>query len=132
MASPISLSVTFCLGVFICLCVSGCLPVCVYVCISVCLCVARSQYEERELRVQEERAQKRMEFDNQKMRLTNQLEFERSRDTMSELKQASVFLLSVCRYNLPDLILPLQLPPPPQLLLTNTTTYTSIRSIEVL
>jgi len=25
-----------------------------------------------------------MEFDNQKMRLTNQLEFERSRDTMSE------------------------------------------------
>jgi len=43
-----------------------------------------SQYEERELRVQEERAHKRMEFDNQKMRLTNQLEFERSRDTMSE------------------------------------------------
>ena len=47
----------------------------------VCVC---SQYEERELQVQEERAQKRMEFDNQKMRLTNQLEFERSRDTMSE------------------------------------------------
>jgi len=54
-----------------------------------------SQYEERELRVQEERAQKRMEFDNQKMRLTNQLEFERSRDTMSESDWLS-FLIVVC------------------------------------
>lgn len=45
------------------------------------LCQCR-QYEERELRVQEERAQKRMEFENQKMRLINQLEFEKSRDTM--------------------------------------------------
>ena len=48
------------------------------------MCILFSQYEERELKVQEERAQKRMEFDNQKMRLTNQLEFERSRDTMCE------------------------------------------------
>ena len=51
------------------------------------------QYEERELRVQEERAQKRMEFDNQKMRLTNQLEFERSRDTMSESDWLSIAAL---------------------------------------
>jgi hypothetical protein len=48
------------------------------------------QYEERELRVQEERAQKRMEFDNQKMRLTNQLEFERSRDTQCELTSSVI------------------------------------------
>jgi structural maintenance of chromosome 1 len=45
------------------------------------------QYEERELRVQEERAQKRMEFDNQKMRLMNQLEFEKSRDTFLNVKK---------------------------------------------
>jgi len=56
----------------------------------VCAAGGCSQYEERELRVQEERAQKRMEFDNQKMRLTNQLEFERSRDTMRELRSAAV------------------------------------------
>ena len=40
------------------------------------------QYEERELQVQEERAHKRMEFEAHKMRLSNQLEFEKSRDTM--------------------------------------------------
>lgn len=45
------------------------------------------QYEERELRVQEERAQKRMEFENQKMRLINQLEFEKSRDTSLNVKK---------------------------------------------
>ena len=39
------------------------------------------QYEERELQVQEDRAKKRLEFDNQKLRLQNQLEFEKSRDT---------------------------------------------------
>ena len=39
------------------------------------------QYEERELQVQEDRAKKRLEFDDQKQRLLNQLEFERSRDT---------------------------------------------------
>ena len=53
----------------------------------VCVC---SQYEERDLRVQEERAQKRMEFENQKMRLTNQLEFERSRDTTCEFDWLSI------------------------------------------
>ena len=58
-----------------------------------CASCVRSQYEERELRVQEERAQKRMEFDNQKMRLTNQLEFERSRDTMSEFDWLSCHCL---------------------------------------
>ena len=42
------------------------------------------QYEERELQVQEDRAKKRLEFENQKLRLQNQLEFERSRDTRGE------------------------------------------------
>ena len=39
------------------------------------------QYEERELRDQEDRAKKRLEYENQKMRLQNQLEYEKSRDT---------------------------------------------------
>ena len=39
------------------------------------------QFEERELAVQEDRAKKRLEFENAKMRLVNQLEFEKSRDT---------------------------------------------------
>lgn len=34
-------------------------------------------------RTQQERTKKRMEFENQKNRITNQLEFERSRDTQS-------------------------------------------------
>lgn len=40
------------------------------------------QYEERELLVQQERAKKRLEFENQKFKLQNQIEFERSRDTL--------------------------------------------------
>ncbi|KAK2152444.1 hypothetical protein LSH36_328g01029 [Paralvinella palmiformis] len=43
------------------------------------------QYEERELQIQEERASKRLEFENQRMRLLNQLEYEKSRDTMGKL-----------------------------------------------
>ena len=39
------------------------------------------QYEERELQAQEDRAKKRIEFEDQKGRLQNQLEFERTRDT---------------------------------------------------
>ncbi|XP_046363466.1 structural maintenance of chromosomes protein 1A-like [Haliotis rufescens] len=39
------------------------------------------QYEERELRVQQDRAKKKLEFENQRFRLTNQIDFERSRDT---------------------------------------------------
>ena len=39
------------------------------------------QYEERELQAQEDRAKRRMDFDNQKMRLQNQLEFEKTKDT---------------------------------------------------
>eukprot|EP00057_Strongylocentrotus_purpuratus_P031908 XP_786064.2 PREDICTED: structural maintenance of chromosomes protein 1A isoform X1 [Strongylocentrotus purpuratus] len=39
------------------------------------------QYEEKELRAQQERAKKRLEFENQKSRLANQLEYEGSRDT---------------------------------------------------
>lgn len=42
------------------------------------------QYEERELRSQQERAKKRLEFENQKNRITNQLEFERMKDTKSK------------------------------------------------
>ena len=42
------------------------------------------QYEERELQVQEDRAKKRMDFDNQKLRLVNQLEYEKSKDTMGK------------------------------------------------
>lgn len=43
------------------------------------------QYEERELLVQQERAKKRLEFENQKFRLQNQIEFERSRDTWANV-----------------------------------------------
>ncbi|XP_043260156.1 structural maintenance of chromosomes protein 1A isoform X4 [Colletes gigas] len=39
------------------------------------------QYEERELRSQQERAKKRMEFENQCNRICNQLDFEKQRDT---------------------------------------------------
>ncbi|XP_067011670.2 structural maintenance of chromosomes protein 1A [Anabrus simplex] len=43
------------------------------------------QYEERELRTQQERMKKRMEFENQKNRILNQLEFEKSRDTRNNV-----------------------------------------------
>ncbi|XP_046405927.1 structural maintenance of chromosomes protein 1A [Ischnura elegans] len=43
------------------------------------------QYEERELRSQQERAKKRLEFENQKNRILNQLEFEKSRDTLNNV-----------------------------------------------
>ncbi|KAL7300693.1 hypothetical protein TKK_0006673 [Trichogramma kaykai] len=43
------------------------------------------QYEERELRSQEERAKKRMEFENQMNRIQNQLDFEKQRDTESNV-----------------------------------------------
>ncbi|XP_022082517.1 structural maintenance of chromosomes protein 1A-like [Acanthaster planci] len=45
------------------------------------------QYEEKELRAQQERAKKRLEFENQKSRLVNQLEYERSRDTEANVKK---------------------------------------------
>lgn len=38
------------------------------------------QYEERELRTQQERMKKRLEFENQKNRILNQLEFEKTRE----------------------------------------------------
>lgn len=41
------------------------------------------QYEDRELRAQEERKQKRLEFQKQINRITSNLEFERSKDTLS-------------------------------------------------
>ncbi|XP_046433115.1 structural maintenance of chromosomes protein 1A [Neodiprion pinetum] len=43
------------------------------------------QYEERELRSQQERAKKRMEFDNQTNRILNQLDFEKQKDTESNV-----------------------------------------------
>ncbi|XP_029158275.1 structural maintenance of chromosomes protein 1A [Nylanderia fulva] len=43
------------------------------------------QYEERELRSQQERAKKRLEFDNQCNRIYNQLDFEKQRDTESNV-----------------------------------------------
>lgn len=49
---------------------------------------ACSQYEERELQAQEDRAKRRMDFDNQKMRLQNQLEFEKTKETYGECEAA--------------------------------------------
>lgn len=43
------------------------------------------QYEDRELRAQEERKQKRLEFEKQINRITSNLEFERSRDTQNNV-----------------------------------------------
>lgn len=43
------------------------------------------QYEDRELRAQEERKQKRLEFQKQINRISSNLEFEKSRDTQSKL-----------------------------------------------
>jgi len=45
------------------------------------------QYEDRELQVQEDRATKRLEFNNQKQRLVNQLEYEKSRDSRDSVKK---------------------------------------------
>jgi len=44
------------------------------------------QYEERELRSQQERAKIRLEFENQKNRIMSQLDFERTKDTQSRFK----------------------------------------------
>lgn len=43
------------------------------------------QYEERELRSQQERAKIRLEFENQKNRIMSQLDFERTKDTQSNI-----------------------------------------------
>jgi len=43
------------------------------------------QYEERELRTQNERLKKRHEFEVQKNRITSQLEFEQTRDTKTNV-----------------------------------------------
>lgn len=43
------------------------------------------QYEDRELRAQEERNQKKLEFDKQIDRITTNLDFEKSRNTQSEI-----------------------------------------------
>ena len=51
------------------------------------------QFEERELLVQQDRAKKRLEFENQKFRLQNQIEFERSRDTIGRYQSYLAFFL---------------------------------------
>ncbi|KAJ8940823.1 hypothetical protein NQ314_010581, partial [Rhamnusium bicolor] len=45
------------------------------------------QYEDRELRAQEERKQKRLEFQKQINRITSNLEFEKSRDTQNNVSR---------------------------------------------
>ncbi|VUZ57622.1 unnamed protein product [Hymenolepis diminuta] len=45
------------------------------------------EYEDRELRIARERDQKRMEFTNQLQRINNQLEYEKSRDTLDAVKR---------------------------------------------
>lgn len=42
------------------------------------------QYEDRELRAQEERKKKRFEFEKQINKITSNLDFERSKDTQSK------------------------------------------------
>ncbi|KAL4706076.1 hypothetical protein ACJJTC_001674 [Scirpophaga incertulas] len=51
---------------------------------ALCVCVRR-QYEERELRAQQERAKRRMEFEAHIDRIASNLEFERSRDTQKNV-----------------------------------------------
>lgn len=58
------------------------------------LCISR-QYEERELRTQQERAKKRMEFDSQIDRITSNLEFEKFRDTQSKYMKNSIKFVSL-------------------------------------
>lgn len=43
------------------------------------------QYEEKELQAQQERAKKRLEFENQLYRIDNQLEYEKSKDTQANV-----------------------------------------------
>lgn len=45
------------------------------------------QYEEKQLKAQQERAQRRLEFSNQESRLMNQLDYERGRDTKAQLRK---------------------------------------------
>mgnify|MGYP003688678237 CR=1 FL=1 len=65
-----------------------------FVCYIYCVFSSFRQFEERELRSQQERAKKRLEFENQKFRLQNQIEFERSRDTIgTNNRSKTVFFL---------------------------------------
>lgn len=50
------------------------------------------QYEERELRSQQERAKIRLEFENQKNRIMSQLDFERTKDTQSNICSVLIIL----------------------------------------
>ena len=50
-------------------------------------------YEERELRAQQERARRRMEFDNLRHKLENQLECERSQVRNGKVWKASIQVL---------------------------------------
>ena len=63
-----------------------------FVCYIYCVFSPFRQFEERELRSQQERAKKRLEFENQKFRLQNQIEFERSRDTIGTHYRSKIVL----------------------------------------
>ena len=52
------------------------------------------QYEEKQLKGQQERAQRRLEFANQESRLQNQLAYERQRDTMGMCSHESLCVMS--------------------------------------
>lgn len=64
-----------------------------FVCYIYCVFSSFRQFEERELRSQQERAKKRLEFENQKFRLQNQIEFERSRDTIGTHNGSKIILV---------------------------------------
>ena len=62
-------------------------------CTCTCTCVNR-QYEEKQLKGQQERDRKRLEFNNQVSRLQNQLAYEEQRDTSGESLLRNVALCS--------------------------------------
>jgi hypothetical protein len=59
------------------------------------------------LRTQQERMKKRMEFENQRNRILNQLEFEKTRDTSSKLRfMKSIVIVTMswnCHVTLPGI-----------------------------
>lgn len=56
------------------------------------------QYEERELRSQQERAKIRLDFENQKNRIMSQLDFERTKDTQSKILLYLQFQVAELRF----------------------------------
>ena len=79
-----------CICIHVCTCTVTCTALqhcatCVYVhYYSPFFCPVHRQYEEKQLKGQQERAQRRLEFANQVSRLQNQLAYEKQRDTAGE------------------------------------------------